>query len=67
MQVNSDTFDTVIRGGSVVTPTSTIEADIGIAGEKISAIGEGLDTSGATVIDAAGHHVIPEPPRTPWP
>ena len=59
MQLNPETFDTVIQGGTVVTPTGAIEADIGIVGEQFAAIGEGLDTVGATVIDAAGHHVLP--------
>ena len=54
------TFDTIIRGGNVVTPTGTVIADVGITGEKIAAIGPGLAPSGNTkVIDAAGHHVIP--------
>ena len=52
-------FDTIIRGGNVVTPDGAGVADIGIAGEKITAIGPGLDSGEATVIDASGHHVIP--------
>ncbi len=59
MQGNLNSFDTIIRGGSVVTPTGTINVDIGIVGETIAAICEGLETNGATVIDATGHHVIP--------
>ncbi|MEK7379980.1 MAG: dihydropyrimidinase [Gemmatimonadota bacterium] len=54
------TFDTIIRGGTVVTPTGTILADVGIAGETIAAIGSELAASATTtVIDAAGHYVIP--------
>ncbi|MEO8336837.1 MAG: amidohydrolase family protein, partial [bacterium] len=52
-------FDTVVRGGNVVTPGGTFTGDIGITGEKIAALGAGLDIDGALVIDAAGHHVIP--------
>ncbi|MEP6509075.1 MAG: dihydropyrimidinase, partial [Gemmatimonadales bacterium] len=52
-------FDTVVKGGHVVTPRGTDMTDVGISGEKISAIGPDLDTSGAKVIDASGHHVIP--------
>jgi dihydropyrimidinase len=52
-------FDTVIKSGNVVTPAGSFKGDIGIRGEKISALGEDLDTSGAKVIDARGHHVIP--------
>ncbi len=52
-------FDTVVRGGTVVTPAGTFVGDIGIVGEHIAALGEQLDTAGAQVIDAAGHLVIP--------
>ncbi len=52
-------FDTVVKGGNVVTPDGAITADIGITGETIAAIGPALDATGATIIDASGHHVIP--------
>src|SRR6201988_1037577 len=53
-------FDTVIRNGTVVTATDTSVADIGIIGDKISAIGAGLPVENAgRVIDAANHLVIP--------
>jgi dihydropyrimidinase len=54
-------FDKIITGGNVVTPAGITQADVAIRGEKIAAIGEGLaeDTSGAEIIDAGGHHVIP--------
>lgn len=52
-------FDTVIKGGNVVTPAGSFTGDIGISGERIAALGEQLDTTGARVIDAKGHHVIP--------
>jgi len=53
-------FDTVVRGGNVVTPRGTSVADVGISGEKIAAIGPDLEASPATkLIDATGHHVIP--------
>ncbi|HUQ21178.1 MAG TPA: amidohydrolase family protein, partial [Gemmatimonadaceae bacterium] len=53
-------FDTIVRGGNVVTPTGTSKVDIGIVGEKIAAIGPNLNGSpGAKIIDASGHHVIP--------
>jgi dihydropyrimidinase len=50
-------FETVIRGGTVVTAADTFVADIGIAGGRIAAIGLSLD--GARVIDATGKLVIP--------
>jgi len=49
----------VIQGGNVVTPAGSFIGDVGIAGEQIAALGAGLDTEGAEVIDAAGHHVLP--------
>ncbi|MBA3672847.1 MAG: dihydropyrimidinase [Gemmatimonadaceae bacterium] len=52
-------FDRVVKGGNVVTPGGSFSGDIGIVGEKIAALGEGLDTQGADVVDASGHHVIP--------
>ena len=52
-------LDKVVRGGNVVTPGGTFTGDVGIKGEKIAALGAGLDTEGAQVIDASGHHVIP--------
>ena len=51
-------FDTVIRGGTIVTATDTFLADIGIKGERIAAIGLDLPT-GARVIDAQGKLVLP--------
>src|SRR5712671_1571559 len=53
-------FDTVIQNGTVVTATDTSVADVGIVGDKISAIGAGLPVENASrVIDAAKHLVIP--------
>ncbi len=52
-------FDRVIQGGNVVTSGGIFTGDIGITGEKITALGATLDTAGADVIDAHHHHVIP--------
>jgi len=52
-------FDTVVKSGNVVTPAGTFVGDIGITGETITALGLDLDTDGAKVVDAMGHHVIP--------
>src|SRR5712664_1835296 len=53
-------FDTVIRNGTVVTAADTCIADIGINGDKISAIGAGLPIENAGhILDAANHLVIP--------
>ena len=53
-------LDRIIKGGNVVTPSGTFIGDVGIAGEKIAALGANLDpNAGTEVIDAIGHHVLP--------
>jgi dihydropyrimidinase len=55
-------LDTIIRGGTVVTPGGSIRADVGIRGEKVAAIAEDLSDlagEGTRVIDAEGHYVLP--------
>jgi dihydropyrimidinase len=53
-------FDTVIRHGTVVTAMDTCVADVGISGDKISAIAAQLPVENAgRVIDAKGHLVLP--------
>ncbi len=54
-------FDTIVTGGKVVTPAGVVASDIGIRGEKIAALGEGLaaEPNGAQIVDAAGHYVLP--------
>src|SRR6266516_7075107 len=51
-------FDLVIRGGTMVTATDTAEADVGVRGETVAAIGRGLD-QGRREIDARGKLVMP--------
>ncbi|MBI2900417.1 MAG: dihydropyrimidinase [Planctomycetes bacterium] len=50
-------FDTVITGGTVVTASDSVVADVGIAGGKIAAVG--LDLEGAEKIDARGKYLLP--------
>ncbi|MBI5154110.1 dihydropyrimidinase [Candidatus Poribacteria bacterium] len=55
-------FDIIIKGGTVVTAAETMpNTDVGIAGEKIAAVGTGLakQASAGRVIDAKGKYVIP--------
>ena len=54
------TFDTLIRGGTVVDGTGTpaYVADVAINGGRVAAIGDGLG-AGAEEIDAAGKLVTP--------
>src|SRR5438128_3035219 len=51
-------FDLVIRGGTVVTATDTVDADVGIRGDMVAAVGRGLD-AGRREIDAGGKLVMP--------
>jgi dihydropyrimidinase len=51
-------FDLVVRGGTVVTAERVFEADVGIAGETITAVGAGL-AAGGREIDARGKLVMP--------
>jgi len=53
-------FDTLIRGGTIVTATDTYVSDVGIVGGKISVIGLNLPAEGAgKVIDARWMLVMP--------
>jgi dihydropyrimidinase len=51
-------FDCVIRGGTVATATDVFKADVGIRGERIAALGEGL-AKGKREIDAKGRYILP--------
>jgi dihydropyrimidinase len=51
-------FDLVIRGGTVATAADIMQADVGIAGETIAAIGRDLP-QGRREIDARGKLVLP--------
>lgn len=51
-------FDTIIRGGTVVTAADTFKADVGIANGKIVALGENLGEA-SEIVNAAGHLVMP--------
>jgi dihydropyrimidinase len=53
-------FDTVIKNGTVVTATDTSVAEVGINGDKVSAIAAQLPIENAgRVIDAKGHFILP--------
>lgn len=51
-------YDIVIRGGTLATATDVFRADLGIRGERIAAIGEGLP-AGSREINASGRLVLP--------
>ncbi|WP_428537772.1 dihydropyrimidinase [Rhodopila sp.] len=50
-------YDLVVTGGTVVTPAEMFQADVGVVGEKVAAIGLGL--RGERTLDARGLLVMP--------
>lgn len=52
------TFETIIRGGTVVTASDTFSADIGVSGGRITALGKTLGDA-PEIIDATGLLVMP--------
>lgn len=52
-------FDLVIRGGTCLTPSGRVEADIGVRGGRVAAIGQLGDANAAETLDAKGLHVLP--------
>jgi len=52
---------TLLRGGRVIDPSSDLDetADVLIDGDRIAALGHGIDSEGAVVVDAQGCWVTP--------
>lgn len=57
--MSTDTFDLLVRGGTLVTPSGIAEGDVGIRAGKIAAIGALSNARAASVIEARGLHVLP--------
>ena len=55
----SDTFDLLIRGGTVATPNGIAPADVGVIAGRIAAIGSLGNAKAAESYDARGLHVLP--------
>lgn len=53
------TYDTIIKGGMVVSAISVTRADVGIIGESIAAVGDLGSASAGTKIEADGRYIIP--------
>ena len=49
----------LIKNGTIVTSINEYKADVLIKGEKIAAIGTGLESFADQIIDASGKYVIP--------
>ncbi len=55
-----DRYDIAIRGGTLVTATGRVRADLGISGERIAAIVEpGALLDAERTIEASGKHLLP--------
>lgn len=55
----TQTFDTVLKGGTVVNHDGIGVRDVGIIDGRIAEIGTVDAAAGGTVIDCAGLHVLP--------
>ncbi len=56
--MSTQPYDLVVRGGTVATAGTVVQADVGIAGETIAAVGRDLP-AGLKEIDASGKLVLP--------
>lgn len=52
-------MDLLVKNARVVTPSGTLETNIGIEGGKIASLSPSLMASGASVVDARGLVVVP--------
>ena len=55
----SETFDLIVKGGTLMTPAGPRVADAGVRNGRIAAIGAIDGASVAEVFDAGGLHVLP--------
>lgn len=55
----SETFDLLIRGGTVATPNGIAPADVGVISGRIAAIGSLAGAKAAEIFEARGLHVLP--------
>jgi dihydroorotase len=52
-------FDLLIKGGIAATPNGIVEADVGVIGGRIAAIGALSTAKAGEIFDAKGLHVLP--------
>jgi len=55
----NETFDLLIRGGTVATPNGIALGDVGVLGGRIAAIGSFPNAKAAEVFEARSLHVLP--------
>jgi dihydroorotase len=53
------TFDSILRGGTIVNQDGIGARDIGVAGGRIAAIGDLSQSSAGEIIDCRGLHILP--------
>jgi dihydropyrimidinase len=53
-------YDLIVADGTIVSPElGTVDADVGVLGERIAAIAEPGTLDGERTVDASGKHVLP--------
>lgn len=55
----AELFDLLIRGGTIVSAQGRLNADVGIRGEQIVAVGDLTSSQATKVIDAIGKVILP--------
>lgn len=55
----TETYDLILRGGTVVLPGMTVEADIGVRNGKIAALGDLDGATAENTLPCRGLHVLP--------
>jgi dihydroorotase len=54
-----ESFDLLIRGGTIATPNGIAQGDVGVIGGRIAAIGSLPNAQAAEIFEAKGLHVLP--------
>jgi len=55
----TQTYDLILRGGTLASPGGEGPADVGVSGERIAFIGDLATADAGEVIDCTGLHVLP--------
>ncbi len=55
----TETFDLILRGGTVTLPGMTVEVDIGVRNGKIAALGDLGNATAANTLPCRGLHILP--------
>ena len=55
----TDTYDLILKNGTVVTPGGAAQTDIGVRGERIAHIGDLSGADAGEIYDATGLHILP--------